>query len=262
MSKRIRSWLPPGAAMGPRVRHALEETVAAWSETWFAGTRAGVQSVEPRTAGAVNISGGWFLFHGAVALPADGSEAIRLAALALGVETEGIVLSEADRDILGRLAATMLADLASALTNSLGLPLGDEAAPLHCVDPLDSGSGLSLVIADTRHRFLCQVAIPSPSVVPMLKAGIARRPAPALARFEGPLGRSRARLDISLGEAKLSLGELAGLAVGDVLVLDRKIAAGATVAVRAGRRDGFARASFDSDGGRDRLVLAAEPGKA
>lgn len=258
MTGRIRSWLPLDAALGPRVRDPLERAVDDWSGRWFAGARASLASLEPRTAGAPRLAGGWLLHRDAVGVPVEGPDAIRLAGLALGADSEGLVLSEADRDIMGRLAADILADLAATLAGVLGLTAGIDPSPVACVDPLDGEAGIILRILDAQGRPLAQAALSLGIVVPFLKAAIKAGPAPALARIDGALGPTRTRLDIRLGETRLSLGELAGLGSGDVLVLDRTIEAGAAVAIATGRSQAFARATLEQEDGGTRLVFANE----
>lgn len=260
MMGRVRDWLPPGAAMAPRLRAGLEGVVDAWSRTWFAGAHASLRVMEPQAADPARNEGGRRLYHGSVALKADGPEAIRLAGLALGADLAGVILSEPDRDIVDRLAASILGDLAAALAAAVGLPVEVDAEPVPCPDTFRRDPGVRLSIADAQGHALCQAVLPTPALVPFLKAGIAARPAPPLGRLAGAVGRTGARLDIRLGEARLGLGELAGLAVGDVLVLDRKIDAGALLYVAPGRRGAFARAALDAGGDATRLLLAAEPG--
>lgn len=258
MIGRIRNWLPLGAAAGPRVRDALERAVDDWSGKWFAGARVQLVAVEPRSAGAPRLSAGWLIYREAVAVPVDGTDAIRVAGLALGGDPEGLVLSEADLDILGRLSTEILADLAAMLASALGLPKRTDASPAPCVDPLEGDAGIVLRIQDVRGRGIAQAALPLGALVPFLKASIPAGPTPDLARIDGALGRTRTRLDIRLGETRLSLGELAGLTSGDVVILDRTIEAGAEVAVAAGRGQAFARATLEPDDDGTRLIFANE----
>jgi hypothetical protein len=258
MSGRLREWLPLNAATGPRVRDALEGAVDTWSRTWFAGARGLLTSVAPHPSGAPEAAGGWLLYDDIVAVPADGPDAIRLAGLALGVAPESLVLSEPDRDIIGRLAATILADLAAALAASLERPPSGGAAPTPTADPLEGDAGIVLRVADASGRTLAQAALPLAALVPFLKARIPARPAPDLPHLDGPVGRTLTRLDIRLGDTRLSLGDLTGLAAGDVLVLDREIEAGARVALGSAHGQPFARGAFETDRGTTRLTLAHE----
>jgi hypothetical protein len=258
MMDRIRNWLPLGAAVGPRVRDALEGAVDDWSGRWFAGARPSLDTVEPRAAGATPAPGGWLLYGDAVAVSADGPGTIRVAGLALGTDVDGLILSEADRDILGQLATRIFADLASALGSALGMHEIGDAPPDACDDPFKGDAGIFLRILDVRGRAFALAALPLGTVVPFLRGGIPARPTPPLARIDGALGHTRTRLDIRLGETRLSLGELAGLASGDVLILDRTIEAGAEIAIAVGRRPGFASAALEPDDGGTRLILASE----
>lgn len=258
MSGRLREWLPLSAATGPRVREALEGAVDAWSKTWFAGARGLLTSVAPHPAGAPGAAGGWLLYADTAAVPADGPDAVRVAGLAVGAAPENLILSEPDRDIIGRLATTILADLAARLAASLGRPSTDGTAPIPIADPLEGDAGIVLRVADAGGRTLAQAALPLAALVPFLKARIPVRAAPDLARIDGSIGRTVTRLDIRLGDTRLSLGDLSGLAAGDVLVLDREIEAGARVALGSAHSQPFARGALETDRGTTRLTLAHE----
>jgi hypothetical protein len=258
MSGRIRNWLPLDAVAAPRTRDALESAVDDWSGRWFAGARATLGAIEPRAVEAPRINGGWLLYYGTVAVPADGPDAIRLAGLALGTDPDGLILSEADRDIIGRLATTILADLAAAIASALGLSAAGGAAATPCTDPLDGDAGIALRLLDARGRALTQVTLPLAAIVPFLKAAIPAGPPPHLARIDNAVGRTWTRLDIMLGETRLSLGELAGLGAGDVLILDRTIDAGARIALAAGNGEAFASATLEPEEGGTRLLFAKE----
>jgi hypothetical protein len=256
MSGAVREWLPLGAATSPRVRDALEGAVDLWSGKWFAAVRVSLASIEPRPLGAPSVPDGWLLHAGTVAVPADGPDAIRLAGLALGADPEKLVLSEPDRDIIARLAATMCADLAATIAAALGQPIGGDAQPTATADPLERGPGLALRIDEANGRVLTRAVLPLSTLVSFIRTAVPKGSAPALARMDGAIGRTATRLDIRLGETKLSLGELAQLTPGDVLVLDRTIEAGARVSLGAAERKPFARATLEPDGDTTRLILA------
>lgn len=253
----VRDWLPIEAATGPRVRNALEEAVDAWSGKWFAGARAEIAAVEARAAGAPQVAGGWLLHGDAVAVPADGLDTIRVAGLALGADAENLVLSEPDRDIIGRLAATIADDLAARLCVALGREQPAPGAAVPRDDPLDGDAGIALRISDTQGRPLTQASVRLAALVPFLKAGIKTgKNTPSLARITRAIEKTATRIDVRLGETRLTLGELSGLARGDVLVLDRPIDDGATLAL-----DGrlFASAGLEWLGDTTRLILSHEP---
>ena len=257
MSARIRDWLPPGAATGPRVRDALEGAIDAWGGKWFAGTHLSLSAIEPRSAGAPRIGSGWLLHGDTIAVPADPPEAIRLAGLALGGDPENLVLSEPDRDILGRLAKAILADLAILLAGALGRDVADGEKAEAIVDPLEGDVGIMVHVVDLTGRPLIQAAVPLAALVPFIRAGIAVRPGPALSRVERAVERTSTRIDVRLGETRLSLGDLTGLSAGDVLVLDRTLQAGARLSLAAGDRP-LARATLDAQGATTLLTLAPE----
>jgi flagellar motor switch/type III secretory pathway protein FliN len=182
---------------------------------------------------------------------------MRLTGLALGAEPENLVLSEPDRDILGRLAAAIAADLATGLCAALDRepPGPDEAVARD--DPLEGDVGILISIADWRGRPLTRASIPLGALVPFVKAGVkAERNQRPLAPMTRAIERTSARIDVRLGETSLSLGELAGLAAGDVLILDRPIDDGAALLLDARP---FARADLEPHDHATRLVLSHEP---
>jgi flagellar motor switch/type III secretory pathway protein FliN len=257
MTARVSDWLPPGPATGPRVRDALEGGVAAWAGKWFADARLSVSAIEPRSEGAPGVANGWLLLGDTVAVPADSPEAIRLAGMALGADPENLVLSEPDRDILGRLATAILADLGTLLATALGRKVHAEDMGTATADPLGGDAGIVIHILDARARALTRAVVPLAALVPFVRAGIPARPGPALSSVVRAVERTSARIEVRLGETRLSLADLTGLAAGDVLVLDRTVQAGARVSLAAGDRT-IASAAVGAHGATTLLTLAPE----
>lgn len=255
MSAAVRDWLPPETAGSARVRALLGEAVETWSRKWLAaGAEAAGFEVRRN---APPQPGGWRVPGAAIAIALGAPEMIRLAGPALGVVPERFVLSEVDRDILSRFTATLAADLAETLELALGIePVAARAGP--SADPF-AGGGLVFEAVDGQQRVLAHGAIPLAALVPAVKAAIRprRRAQPPVARLAHAFGATAVRIHARLGEAALPLGELAALAPGDVLVLDRPVDDGAAIAL-AGAGKPFARGAIDASARNLSLILSPQ----
>ena len=237
MSQSVREWLPPGAGESAALRRLVGEAVGAWAAKWFVRADATAAGFAAAHGTAPRRACGWRA-GGAVATSQSAPETLRLAGLALGADPEPLVLSEADSDLIGRFTAAVAADLAASLEHALGIEpaAADAAAPAE--DPFAGDGGLVFTVSDRAERPLLQAAIPAAALVPFLKGAMApprKRPAP-LARLGRAFEATSVRVEARLGETTLPLGDLAGLAVGDVLILDRPVEDGAELAIaRSGR---------------------------
>lgn len=235
MSANVREWLPPGAAESGAARRLVGEAVGQWSAKWFVRAEAATAGHAAVPGAAPRRQSGW-RSAGAAATSQSAAEALRLAGLALGADPEQLVLSEADRDLIDRFSAMVAADLAASLEQAFGIDTAAAAAPAD--DPFAGNGGLVFTVNDRAERPLLQVAIPAAALVPFLKGAIApprRRGAP-VARLGRAFESTPVAIEARLGATTLPLGELAGLAVGDVLILDRAIEDGAELAfARSGR---------------------------
>ncbi len=230
MSGNVREWLPPGAAESGAVRRLVGEAVGQWAAKWFVRAEAAPAGFAATRGAAPHRACGW-RSGGAAATSQSAAETLRLAGLALGADPEQLVLSEADRDLIDRFTAAVAADLAASLDRALRLE--PAAAGTSTEDPFADEGGLVFTITDRAERPLLQAAIPAAAMVPFLKGAIAppRRSASPLARLGRSFESTAVKVEARLGAATLPLGELAGLAVGDVLILDRAVADGAELAI-------------------------------
>lgn len=248
MSRKVREWLPAEALEGGAVPALVEGAVGAWASKWFSRAQPRAGSFAVRAGKADVRAGGWRL-AGKVGAALSAAQVLRVAGLATNAQPERLVLSETDRDIIGRLAAEIVADLARTIGTALGLdPAGaGEADPLS--DPFGGGGGLQFVIGDTGGEPLADIAIPAAALIAFRKAGIpeSRRRLAPLAPTAAAVEAMQVRVSARLGAATLPLGELAGLAAGDVLVLDRSVEDGAELSLGTHARP-FARGEIVSGG--------------
>lgn len=232
MSLNVREWLPAEALEGGAVRRLVGEAVGQWAPKWFVRPEVAASGFEARKGAAARRPGGWQVGK-AVGTALAASETVRLAGLALGAAPDRLVLSEADRDIIGRLTAGIAADLAATIEAALGVDQPGAEAPVETDDPFGGDGGLLLSVNDGGDRPILHVAIPAAALVASRKAAIptTRRPTAPLAQLGGAVDATAVRVGARLGSAILALGELADLAAGDILVLDRAIEDGAELAL-------------------------------
>jgi hypothetical protein len=244
MSLHVREWLPAEAMDSGAVRGLVDKALASWSPKWFARAEVAAAAFEQRRGAAARRAPGWQM-SGVVGAALSSSETVSLAGLALGAEPERLVLSEADRDIIGRFATEIAGDLAAAIEDALGLDSPEEGLPVQVEDPFAGDGGLQFSVADHGGRPLLHIAIPSAALIPFRKSAIAeaRRRGPPLARIDRAFETTAVRVEARLGKAVLPLGDLARLAAGDVVILDRAIGDGAELALRSSGRP-FARGAI------------------
>jgi hypothetical protein len=257
MSAEPRLWLPAGALDCAPVRAAAVGAVEAWSRKWLAGAQAAAAGFEACSGPAPRRAPPWRLHGPGLALALSGADMLRLAGLALGTDVERRVLSEVDRDMIGRLAAAAAADLARMLETAFGVAPAGAGEPAAADDPFAGGGGLVIAVRDGEGRPLLHAALAGAAIVPFAKAAIRtdKRRQPALARLGRAIGSTSIRVEARLGAAALGLGDLAALAVGDVLILDRAIDDGVALMLAPAARP-FARAEIDFHGETVSLILS------
>jgi flagellar motor switch protein FliM/N len=219
-----KAWLPPGALCDGAVERALADAVWQWSENWFARRlMRPVDQAAPfdRTAfGAGDLQ--FHFLEGGLAVALDDRARLAIAGMMLDAAVEPAALTPADRPVLDGLATSCVDDLCSRLAQAFNvadgarwrsgglgaLPFGEARAFAFGV--ID-GEPLVRVIVET-HLAIALIKSTAPSATP-----IPLRPIAA------GLARQSVAVSALLGRCELTLAELAELASGDVLVLDREL---------------------------------------
>jgi flagellar motor switch/type III secretory pathway protein FliN len=237
MSGSVKEWLPRDALDTAPVRQLVAGAVEAWSRKWFATGGLAATGFEAMHPGAACQASGWRVYGSVVALAAGAPAMIPLAGLALGAEPGRLVLSEVDRDIIGRFTTQIAADLALSLEGALGIDPSDRADDIAVEDALPD-DGLLFTITNGAGAQVLEGAIPAAALVAFLKSTIpsARRPRSPISRLGRAIGATPVQVEARLGATTLPLGDLADLAPGDVLMLDRSVAAGAGLALFGSER--------------------------
>jgi flagellar motor switch/type III secretory pathway protein FliN len=187
--------------------HAVQ-VLQAWARQWTG--EAGAPALDCRVVAPLAtdevVQGRWCCaegVHGSVWAAPEGAAA--MAGLLFG---EPLIAGEVALEAGRRALAALLQPLAGAA------PTSGHAAPAHFAQA---------------GRALLQLTLGEPSALRLLvelpetqRAAAARRPVP-LGSARTAIGQQPVTLEVRLGEAEIALGALATLAVGDVLVLDRRL---------------------------------------
>lgn len=256
MNMACRTWLPSGALGGGAVERLLAETSGQWSDHWFArrlmrrvGESASLDRSELGRMRDLQLR----YVEAGLGLALEDDARLVIARMMLDEPADREALTEADEDLVERLASACVDDLCARLSVAFGLGRsptwrrgGIEAMPfaeacVFALGPSDNAPTIRVLIG---HELAAGIVRSS------AKPG--RKPAPLR-----PLAEALARQDIGVsavvGRCELSLGEFAGLAAGDVLVLDSATAASLPLAIDGVPRSG--RCAVEQENGRLRLKI-------
>lgn len=256
MNMACRTWLPSGALGGGAVDRLLAETSGQWSDHWFArrlmrrvGESASLDRAELGRMRDLQLR---YLESGlAIALEDDARMVI--ARMMLDEPAGSQARTEADEELVERLASACVDDLCARLAQAYGLGRapawrrgGFEALPFSeaCVFALGPSDNAPTIRVLVSHELAAGIVRSS------AKPG--RQPAPLR-----PLAEALARQDVGIsavvGRCALSLGELSGLAPGDVLVLDAETGGTLPLAIDGVPRSG--RCAVEQENGQLRLKI-------
>ena len=244
-----KTWLPATALDTGLVEQMLAATVDEWSAKWFARRPmrivAAFAAIEAPAAGKGER---WQLLEEGLALRTAAGAAIGVVEAMLDAAIAEKGLSAADRDLIDSLAAGCLDDLRSRLAQLVGLPRDTawrQAEPaadlvrdarLCAIGPRTGSHAVEMLVgADLFVAMIRRSArsAPTPLVLRPLSEGLARQPVTLSAR---------------VGDCELPLPEVASLAVGDVVVLNRDIAEPLDLALDGERRSGRCRLEIGEGG--------------
>lgn len=233
-SARPRAWLPDGAIRALDLDAKLAELTRDWSGKWFA--RQTVRPLETLAPDApATGEDAWLALERdlAIGLAAGGRTA--LFGLMLNVEVPDMPRSAEDERLIAEVTQACLDDLCRRLAEAFRLDgsvrwsrraVGDRPAidaPLTCTFGSSPRTPLlRLVVAGDAPVGLAKVGLPPPVRAERL-AGVA----------EG-VARQDVALSAHVGRCALSLADVAGLSVGDVLVFERAVDAPLDLVVDGG----------------------------
>jgi len=213
MKEGVRDWLPKQAFAEDAVRAALDGVVAAWSEAWVSGATARISAVRGRGPASAPAPNSIQLKSLVVAaeLPPLGKRHLLQAMLGADLSAEG--LRAGDHKVLDALVRQALEDLTARLDKAFarGGPCAGEPE-------------LVVTLALAEREFL-MLAVHEHMLVPALRHRLGS-PKPASSAPQSrakALGPMRLALEAVLGRAELTMHELEGLSIGDVVILDRHL---------------------------------------
>jgi len=226
----VRSWLPAEAIQRGIRDMPLRACVRDWASSWFAAGQADVTGDPVTTAGPGAARGTcWILAEDVVLALAADAEA-RIAALMVGAPDDPAALTVADRAVLDGAAQACVADLRTRLAAALRLG----GAGWRGGAPGDSmpAPRWTWRISDGRGSTLLEIALGEELIVRRVRAALDTAPASRdLSSFAAALSDQPVSISALVGRSRLTTTELAGLARGDVLVLDRDLESPVDIAV-------------------------------
>ena len=230
MTQEAREWLPPAALTGEPALEAANEVIRAWSRRWFSNAAVTAAHLEVRARARAGTGDEWRDF-GEAAVRAEPRSALRLARLAMGLQSEPPSLNDNERCVALALADQVVGDLAAMFLEAAGAGSREARGGL-------SEEVISLAIVEGRDR-LVDVALAASAAVRLRKSrlGLPSKPREAFGSLADEIAPARIEATVELGQAALTLRELRDLAVGDIIVLERSIAGGATVVARQSQLD-------------------------
>ncbi len=213
MTPTFRHWLPKGAFTDDAVRAVLSATIALWSERWFARREATIGAVRFASAPITPAAQSLRVMGKIVDAELPGRGKRLLLEALLDIDLAGQTPIEGDHHVLDTLAARAMEDLLATLEETFGA---------ECAR--DHGARIVATLAMAGSEMLT-VSFPDSAVVPPIKARMgSRQPAGGTPRGRmSALGPMHVVADGILGQADLALDDLGGLAIGDVLILDRAL---------------------------------------
>ena len=256
MNMPFRTWLPSGALGGGAVDRLLAETTGQWSDQWFArrlmravGETASLDRAELGRMRDLQLR----YVEGGLALALEDDAATVIARMMLDESPDRRAVTEADEELVERLATGCIDDLCNRLAGAFGLGRtqswrrgGIDGLPFAeaCVFALGPSDNAPTIRVLVSHELVAGIV--RSSAKPARKALPLRPLAEALAKQS---------VDVSavVGRCELSLGELAGLAPGDVLVLDASTGGTLPLAINGDARSG--RCAIEQEDGQLRLKI-------
>ena len=221
----VNAWLPRNAIAAAAEQLAVREMVADWAATWFARGGAVLRGMDAIAAGQ-RLSGAEQAVEDGLGIAVDADATAAIAALMVG--SIDATATAADHAAIDAAVVQAIGDLRGRAARLLGLSADVAWRPR--ADGERSSAG---------YRFRIALGAATLSIVVadrLLIAAIKGRLRPAASRppLDAPdagLAAQAVTISALLGTARLAMGELAALSVGDVVILDRQLTDPALLAV-------------------------------
>lgn len=222
MNGAVRSWLPAGAVLPPVAKGAFMAMADGWSAAWFAVDPPRVHGVFVRVAWSGELRNtDWHCCDGglAIGISAGGQEAIGAAVLDLSPDSPW---TEADRALFVRIGGDCLDDL----KRRAAMLFAGEAAAWRTQERVDPGQPVHRIrIADPHNSFTATIEVSADCFARFVKGKLAPVPRQEIGGGDAALSALPVTLAVAVGGCSVTVAELATLAQGDVLLLDRALEA-------------------------------------
>jgi flagellar motor switch/type III secretory pathway protein FliN len=255
----FRTWLPSGAFDGGAIDRLIAETTRTWSEHWFArrlmrgiGESAWLERAEFGRMRDLQLR----FADGGLALALEDDAWMLIARMMLDEPAEGEALTAADEQLVERLATECVDDLCKRLAAAFGL--GRATWRRGATDALPFAEACVYALGPSEKAPAVRVMVARDLVAGIVKSSAT--PAsklPPLRPLSEALAKQQVALSALIGRCELSLGELAGLASGDVLVLDSATGGALPLAINGTALSG--RCKVEQEAGQLRLKIVKPP---
>ncbi|HEY0959833.1 MAG TPA: FliM/FliN family flagellar motor switch protein [Novosphingobium sp.] len=219
MTDQAHTFLPSGTLTNDRVSSVLSEALDIWSSAYFACVRAAVSCVDTTRHSVTEHPFKATSDHVSLSFSDRGQR--RLVELALGESLEGKVLREVDRQLLDDFAHRLAADLVGRLDRLL--------------EPHTAGPVLRLELT-LDGKPVGNLLVKQQAIVELVRKSLPTKTVTA----RSPKARTRAvaglpvTVEAVLGQLELTVEDAKGLAIGDVLILDRTLKEHAAIRITEG----------------------------
>jgi flagellar motor switch/type III secretory pathway protein FliN len=227
----FRTWLPDGAIEQGARNVPLRQAVADWSGRWFAHGKLAV-AADATPAGAIDTRGGrvWESPGGLAMVVAPASDD-RLISLMFGAAPDQAELTAGDRDALDACVGACFGDLRTQVGRVFRLdgnsPWRSASSPA-----LDVGRWWTWQVEDDRGLSMALIAAEEALIARWVRNALPPPPAQArLGSIAHALADQQIVVSAAVGRCRMSTSDLAGLALGDVLVLDQSLDQPVSIAV-------------------------------
>jgi hypothetical protein len=250
MNVQPRAWLPKDAIAPERIRPAIDQLMTEWGRAWLAESRPLLKTAFQYDWPSASTSANWRSAAGVVSLELTRVVQAVIAGAMLGVTVPSGSLQALERTIIEDIARAAADDLLVRFVGLTGLKV--EACELsdQAID-LSSCSWWSVGLGVGKPGF--KFALSDSALIAISKRALApaRRSRPVSLREA--LALHEIKVSASLGRCALSLADLKGLAVGDVLVLDRAVEG--PLEINVDGRPSLLRASLEAEDGKATIAL-------
>lgn len=252
MTSPVREWLPDSALTGSLVQTTISALVANWSSRWFCQLPLAIERLHCADGlpTAINLEQERQFRGRIVVIQCSKTRLHQLVECALDMKESPPAWENSDRALIDAFADKMIADLLNEVEGAL--VKAEDHVPAWVYEQNGfRGNGIVYAdLCDQRPRTLLTIALPRSAVIALCKEATdapLRSPKKLTSRLNA-LSVVSVPIEVSLGTTTMSINDLRGVAIGDVVILDRSLKEGVDL-IAAGSNRPFAKADLKPDNG-------------